>query len=96
MRGHGADVVDFYCDDELRPDDPNMQLQILTEVDEEEEEGGEKAKKKKPYPPKPMLVDQGTCSILFAGKCFFTFSHFSISEKFMRTFSTLCFFRVHS
>ncbi len=64
MRGHGADVVDFYCDDELRPDDPNMQLQILTEVDEDEEEDS-KAKKKKPYPPKPMLVDQGTCSILF-------------------------------
>ena len=70
MRGHGADVVDFYCDDELRPDDPNMQLQILTEVDEEEEEDA-KAKKKKPYPPKPMLVDQGTCSILFVGKCVF-------------------------
>ncbi len=55
MKGHGADVVDFYADDELNEHDPNMQLQIVREADEEDEEEGGRKK----YPPKPMLVDQG-------------------------------------
>ena len=56
------DVEEFYCDDELNGDDPNLQLQIAQQATaaDEEDSLGDLVDIERKYPPHAMLLDQGT------------------------------------
>ena len=58
------EVEEFYCDDELNGDDPNLQLQIAhqgvsTVAGDEDDCLGDLVGIERKYPPHAMLLDQG-------------------------------------